>query len=97
MLRPNITYQWHCWRVVLVVRYPQRRNEKLNWLPAGVASCLSLSLKVSTLHLVLVCTSCPVSTAVSLPAQGNDFENSSMPYKHIFNLIFIGPCIILIV
>lgn len=84
---PNITYQWHCWRVVLGSWYPQRRNEKLNSLPAGVASCLSLSLKVLALHLVLACMRCPVSSAVSLPAQGNDFENSSMPYKYIFNLL----------
>jgi hypothetical protein len=87
MFYPTVTYQWHCWWVVLGAQYLQHRNEMLNSLPAGVASCLSLSLKVLALHLVLFCMSCPVSSAVSLPAQGNDFGNSSMPYKYILNLL----------
>ena len=79
MFCPTITYQWHCWWVVLGAWYPQHHNEMLNSLLAGVVSCLSLSLKVLALHLALVCMSCPASSAVSLPALGNDFENSSMP------------------
>lgn len=76
-------YQWHCWGVALGVWCLHCHNEMLSSpLPGGVASCLSLSLRVSTPHLEPFCTSYPESSAATLPAQGSDFENSSMPCRH---------------